>query len=143
MTQIDFYTHVSNKLQTACIVCKKALSQDLRVMILTPDEETTERVDRILWTHPATGFIPHVRARHRLAAVTPVIVDHDLSGVDRDELLLNLRLDTPEVFSRFQRLVEIVSTEEQDVAAGRQRFRWYRDRGYEVRAHDIRQAAAG
>lgn len=143
MTQIDFYTHVSNKLQTACIVCKKALSQDMRVMILTPDEETTDRVDRILWTHPATGFIPHVRARHRLAAVTPVIVDHDLSGVDRDELLLNLRLDTPEVFSRFQRLVEIVSTEEQDVAAGRLRFRWYRDRGYEVRAHDIRQAEAG
>jgi DNA polymerase-3 subunit chi len=142
MTQIDFYTHVSNKLQTACIVCKKALSQDMRVMILTPDEETTDRVDRILWTHPTTGFIPHVRARHRLAAVTPVIVDHDLAGVDRDELLLNLRLDTPEVFSRFQRLVEIVSTEEQDVAAGRQRFRWYRDRGYEVRAHDIRQGGA-
>lgn len=141
MTQIDFYTHVSNKLQTACIVCRKALAQDLRVMILTPDEDTTERVDRILWTHPATGFIPHVRARHRLASVTPVIVDHDLAGVERDELLLNLRLDTPEVFSRFQRLVEIVSTEEQDVAAGRQRFRWYRDRGYEVRAHDIRQSA--
>lgn len=143
MTQIDFYTHVSNKLQTACLVCKKALSRDLRVMILTPDEETTEHMDRILWTHPATGFIPHVRARHRLAASTPVIVDHDLAGVDCDELLLNLRLDTPEVFSRFQRLVEIVSTEERDVAAGRERFRLYRDRGYEMRVHDIRQGGAG
>ena len=142
MNQIDFYTHVSNKLQTACLICSKALGRGMRVMILTPDEEATERVDRMLWTYPATGFIPHVRARHRLAARTPVIVDHDLAAVERDELLLNLRLDTPEVFSRFQRLVEIVSTEEQDIAAGRMRFRWYRDRGYEVRAHDISQGAA-
>ncbi|MEO8039490.1 MAG: DNA polymerase III subunit chi [Betaproteobacteria bacterium] len=139
MTQIDFYTHVSNKLQTACLVCSKALGRGMRVMILTPDADTTDKVDRMLWTHPATGFIPHVRARHRLAATTPVIVDHELAGVERDELLLNLRLDTPDVFSRFQRLVEIVSIEEQDIAAGRQRFRWYRDRGYEVRAHDISQ----
>ncbi len=139
MTQIDFYTHVSNKLQTACLVCSKALGRGMRVMILTPDADTTEKVDRMLWTHPATGFIPHVRARHRLAATTPVIVDHELAGVERDELLLNLRLDTPDVFSRFQRLVEIVSIDEQDIAAGRQRFRWYRDRGYEVRAHDISQ----
>lgn len=142
MTQIDFYTHVSNKLQTACIICGKAMGRGMRVMILTPDEETTERVDRMLWTYPATGFIPHVRARHRLAARTPVIVDHDLASVERDELLLNLRLDTPEVFSRFQRLVEIVSTDEPDVAAGRTRFRWYRDRGYEVRAHDLSQSGS-
>jgi DNA polymerase-3 subunit chi len=78
-----------------------------------------------------------VRARHRLAAATPVIVDHSLDGVDRDELLVNLRLDTLEVFSRFRRLVEIVGTDEDDAAAGRQRYRWYRDRGYELRTHDI------
>jgi DNA polymerase-3 subunit chi len=137
MTQIDFYTHASNKLQTACTVCRKALAQGLRVMVLTPDEETTERMDRLLWTQPPTGFIPHVRARHRLAAATPVIVDHSLDGVDRDELLVNLRLDTLEVFSRFRRLVEIVGTDEDDAAAGRQRYRWYRDRGYELRTHDI------
>ena len=139
MTQIDFYTHVSNKLETACLLCGKALAKNMRVMILTPDEATTERLDKLLWTYPATGFVPHVRARHPLAAVTPVIVDHDLDGVDRDELLLNLRLDTPQVFSRFHRLVEIVSTEEEDVVAGRNRYRFYRDRGYELRSHDIGQ----
>ena len=39
MTQVDFYTHVSNKLDTACLLCTKALAQNKRVMILTPDAE--------------------------------------------------------------------------------------------------------
>jgi DNA polymerase-3 subunit chi len=106
-------------------------------MILTPDAGTTDELDRLLWTVPATGFIPHVRARHKLAPVTPVLIDHDLSGIERDELLLNLRLDTPEVFSRFQRLVEIVSLDDGDTVAGRARYRFYRERGYEIRTHDL------
>jgi DNA polymerase-3 subunit chi len=139
VTTIDFYTKVSDRIDTASRVCAKALQRGLRVMILTPDEETTQRVDRLLWTTPATGFLPHVRAAHPLAAVTPIIVDHDLSGVERDELLLNFRYDTPEVFSHFQRLVEIVTTEADDAAAARQRYRFYRDRGYEIRTHDLSQ----
>lgn len=137
MTQVDFYTHVSNKLETACLLCLKALAQKKRVMILTPDAQTTERVDHALWTYKATTFIPHVRARDPLAAVTPVIVDHDLAGVEHDDVLFNLRMDTTDVFSRFQRLIEIVGTDEDDVLAARHRYRFYRDRGYELRTHDL------
>jgi len=141
VTQIDFYTKVPDKIHTACRIVAKAVGAGLRVMVLTPDAGTTEELDRLLWTVPATGFIPHVRARHKLAPVTPVLIDHDLAGVERDELLLNLRLDTPEVFSRFQRLVEIVSLDEEDAAAARTRFRLYRDRGYEIRTHDLSGAS--
>lgn len=137
MTQIDFYTKVPDKLHTACRIVAKAVGARLRVMILTPDAGTTDELDRLLWTVPATGFIPHVRARHKLAAVTPVLIDHDLAGVERDELLLNLRLDTPEVFSRFQRLIEIVSADDGDTEAGRARYLFYRKRGYEIRTHDL------
>lgn len=140
MTQIDFYTKVAQKLQTACALCAKAIGRGMRVMVLTPDPDTTDRLDRLLWAHPATGFLPHVRARHRLAAVTPVIVDHDMTGYDGDELLMNLRMDTPDVFSRFQRLIEIVSLDEADVLGARQRYRFYRDRGYDIRSHDLSQA---
>lgn len=145
MTRIDFYHHATDKLRTACALSANALAARQRVIILTPDEQTTHLLDRLLWEHSDTGFIPHVRARHRLAAVTPVVLDHDLSGVEGDELLMNLRLDTPDVFSRFQRLVEIVGTAEADAAAGRGRYRFYRDRGYALNAHDLsaRGAAGG
>lgn len=141
MTQIDFYTRVTDRLQTACQLCAKALSHRLQVLVLTPDAATTERMDRLLWTTPAIGFIPHVRARHRLAPVTPVIVDHDPAGLTRDDLLLNLCPETPELFSRFQRVLEIVGTDEPDLSAGRDRYRFYRDRGYEIRSHDLGKAA--
>jgi DNA polymerase-3 subunit chi len=34
-------------------------------------------------------------------------------------------------------LIEIVSLDEQDRADARERFRFYRDRGYEIRTHDL------
>jgi DNA polymerase-3 subunit chi len=143
MTQIDFYTRVSDKLQTACVLCGKALARKMHVMVLTPDEATTERLDALLWSLPPIGFVPHVRARHRLADVTPVIVEHDVEALRGDDLLINLCTETPEAFSRYRRLAEIVGTAEADVLAGRQRYRFYRDRGYELRAHDLGQAPPG
>ena len=37
MTQIDFYTHVENKLSTACTLAGKAHARGLRVTVLLPD----------------------------------------------------------------------------------------------------------
>ncbi|RDJ93817.1 DNA polymerase III subunit chi, partial [Lacticaseibacillus rhamnosus] len=45
-------------------------------------------------------------------------------------------------FSRFQRLVEIVGTDASDRQAARERYRFYRDRGYEIRTHQLGEPAA-
>jgi len=52
-------------------------------------------------------------------------------------VLLNLRPECPQYFSRFRRLIEIVGVEDADRAGARERFRFYRDRGYEIRTHDL------
>lgn len=143
MTRIDFYTNVADRLQTACTLCGKAVARQMRVLVLTADAESTDRMDRLLWTHPPVGFLPHVRAGHRLAAVTPIVVDHDPGTLERDDLLLNLRPDTPELFSRFQRVIEIVGQDDEETQAGRLRYRFYRDRGYEITHHDLGATAPG
>lgn len=94
----------------------------------------------MLWSIPATGFLPHCRARDPLADVTPVIVDHDPGELTHDQVLLNLGSERPVFFSRFQRLIEIVTADEADRLAARERFRFYRDRGYEIRSHDMSQS---
>ncbi|TXF12096.1 DNA polymerase III subunit chi [Pelomicrobium methylotrophicum] len=137
MTQIDFYTRADDKLATACRLAAKAFQQGLRVLVLTPDAEITERVDRLLWTTPSTGFIPHCRNASPLAEVTPVIVDHEAEPLRHDEVLINLRRERPAFFSRFQRLVEIVSMDETDSQAARERYRFYQRRGYAIRHHDL------
>ena len=137
MTEVLFYANADNKLQTACTLTAKALARGMRVMLFTPDSATTERLSKLIWSAPATGFVPHCRSADRLAPVTPVIVDHVAEPLIHDQVLVNLCELTPPFFSRFQRLVEIVGTEEVDRAAARARFRFYRDRGYEIRTHNL------
>jgi DNA polymerase III subunit chi len=137
MTQIDFYTQVEDKLKTACRLAGKAFGLGMRVLVLCPDHDTAQRVDRLMWTTPPIGFVPHCAPSDPLAAVTPVIVAAEGAEPLHDEVLVNLGGERPVFFSRFQRLVEIVSIEDGDRANARARFRFYRDRGYEIRTHDL------
>lgn len=139
MTQIDFYTHVPDRLRMACVLSSKAFARGLKVTVLCVDESTVQRLDRMLWTTPAIGFVPHCAPDDPLAAVTPVILDWQGGSPLNDEVLLNLRPEWPPFFSRFQRLVEIVGLDEADRGVARERFRFYRDRGYEIQTHDVSQ----
>lgn len=137
MTQIDFYTHVDDKLKAACALAGKAHGRGLKVTIFCPDLETAQRFDRLLWSAPAIGFVPHCAPDDALAAETPVIVDYRGEKLLHDQVLINLRTEWPPFFGRFQRLLEIVGSADDDRAAARERFRFYRDRGYEIRTHDL------
>ena len=141
LTQIDFYFHAENKLQTACALSAEAYASGLRVLAFCPDPEASQKFSRMLWSTPAIGFIPHCAPDDRLAAVTPVIVDHDGANLLHDQVLLNLRHAWPAFFSRFQRLIEIVSLDEEDRRLARERYKFYRDRGYEIQSHDMSKSA--
>ena len=141
MTQVDFYFNVEDKLRTACMVSAKAYARGLRVLAYCADPEAGQKFSRMLWTSSATGFVPHCTADDRLVAVTPVIIDHDGSNPAHDDVLVNLRAELPSFFSRFKRLVEIVSIDEEDCRQARERFKFYRDRGYEILRHDLSQRA--
>ena len=138
MTQIDFYTNVEDKLATACRIVSKAYGLKHRVIVFCPDAETAQRVDRMLWISPATAFVPHCSSTDSLAPLTPVIVDYMGQEPLYDQLLLNLRREWPAFFGRFERLIEIVSLDEADREHARERYKFYRDRGYEIRTHDMR-----
>jgi DNA polymerase-3 subunit chi len=52
-------------------------------------------------------------------------------------VLVNLGQTTPTGFARFERLIEVVGLDQADREPGRERWRFYRDRGYQVTTHDI------
>ena len=137
MTQIDFYTNAPDKLATACRLAAKAYALGNKVVTLCADAETAQRIDRMLWLAPATGFVPHCEATSPLAAVTPIVIDHGGAEPVHDQVLMNLRDEWPAYFSRFERLVEIVTDDEEDKRRARERYKFYRDRGYEIRVRDL------
>jgi len=142
LTRVDFYFNADSRLQVACQLAAKALQQRLRVLVYAPDDAIARELDRMLWTYQAIGFVPHCMASDPLAVETPVLISRDAQPTGHDEVMMNLHIETPPAFSRFQRLVEIVGAEEADRQAARDRFRFYRDRGYEIASHDLAKGAA-
>lgn len=138
MTRIDFYLNAPSRLHVACKIAAKAVGQNLRVVVMAPDEALAREIDRLMWTTPATGFLPHCFSTDPLASETPVVIARNGATLPHDDLLLNLGSNPPDAFSRFKRLVEIVSGDDDaDKQAARQRFRFYKDRGYELHHHDL------
>lgn len=147
MTSIDFYFNAPDRLEVACRLAGKALQQKKRTLIFAPQPELAQRIDRLLWVNTATSFIPHCAARDPLAAETPVLIVGDEapptgSPAFSCEVLLNLSDECPPFFERHERLLEIVDQGEAQVLAGRARFKFYRERGYAIRNHDLSKAGA-
>ena len=136
MTQIDFYFNAQDRLQVACRLAAKVLAEGKRMLVYTPDTELAMRLDRMMWTWPAIGFVPHCAAHDPLAAETPVLIGGDDEAADIP-ILLNLSADCPPHFASFERLLEVVGAEEADREPARARFRLYKSRGYAIASHDL------
>ena len=141
MTEITFYTHADDPLDVARRVAAKAHGQGKQVMIYAPDAATADAIDRLLWTMPATGFVPHCRDSDALAGETPVLIGTRADALHRADVMINLHHEQPPAFARFERLVEIIGQDEAGMEQGRERYRFYKTRGYALHAHDLRQPA--
>ncbi|MFC3459358.1 DNA polymerase III subunit chi [Massilia haematophila] len=131
MTRIDFHTNIPDKLSYACRLARKAWSTRAKVVLLAEDAAQAAALNDALWTLSETDFIPHVLAGDPLAEQTPIIVtDRDDVALPHYEMLVNLTRRTPGMFSQFTRVFEIISTDEQDAAAGRQRYVAYKKQSY-------------
>lgn len=137
MTRVDFYSNAPDKLDLARIIAQKAYRQGLNIMVHSTDSQLLAELDRQWWLEAATGFLPHCPAEAGYAAITPIILGTDIGHLAHSDVLINLDHVTPSFFSRFQRLIEIVSTEAVDRGAARQRWRFYQQRGYATTNHDM------
>jgi DNA polymerase-3 subunit chi len=137
MTKVDFYTGTADKLRTVCQLSHKAMQHGLHTVISLPDAASCDALDKLLWQYPDTAFIPHCRCDTDDADQTPVVLSHDNDKFPHHDLLISLHNECMPFFSRFERVVEIIGLNEEDSRLGRERFKFYRDRGYELRHFDL------
>jgi DNA polymerase III subunit chi len=137
VTTIDFYFNAADRVSVACRLAGKAVQQQNRVLVYAPEPELAQKVDRTLWTFQAVSFVPHCLAGDALAQETPVLICSGDEAHGNRDVLINLGRECPPFFARHARLLEIVTQDEAERQAGRDRYAFYKARGYALRNHDL------
>lgn len=142
MTEILFYitegAAAQQYYQLARRIADKAVRNGHRVYIHHDDRETAAELDDYLWREPATGFLPHALAgADGDAEATPVVLGQGDNPGEHHDVLINLAQQVPDFFTRFERVAELVTGDENNRREARQRWKFYRDRGFPVRDHRL------
>lgn len=131
MTRIDFHSNVPQKIAYVCRLVRKAHAAGSKIVLRATDAQELQQLDQALWTFSEQDFLPHVSADDALAGQTPIILTaRDDIELPHHQVLINLSVQTPSNFARFERMLEIVADQEADRSAGRERYRFYKERGY-------------
>ena len=142
MTRVDFYFNAADKLDVARKLAGKVYQSGQQALLYTADERLAHELDAAIWSHDKLSFLPHVRCGHALAKATPLLIGTDAEALASPDVLINLDAVTPPGFSRFERLLEVVSQDPEDRRLARERYRYYKDRGYELKTHDLAEKQA-
>lgn len=144
MTRVDFYVlsdaDADNRTMLVCKLAEKAFRHDKAVFIHSDDNALLQLLDNQLWQFRADSFVPH-----RLLGADEIVnkVDSDPVQLSSGEpandrhVLINLASTVPTFFSRFERTLEVVNQAENVRDAGRERYRFYQQRGYPLHHHKM------
>lgn len=141
MTRVDFYLLGQNaeaRERMACRLTEKVWRLGHRVFLHVADPPAAQALDDLLWVFADGSFVPH--GLHDSGAASdehPVLIGHGEPPADWNDVLINLAPEVPQWFSRFTRVAELVGAAETDKAHGRDRFRFYRERGYPLETHNL------
>ncbi|MDE1555784.1 MULTISPECIES: DNA polymerase III subunit chi [Comamonas] len=137
--QVAFHFNAPDKLDYACRFIRKALRHDARVTVVAPMEHLRQ-LSAKLWKYAGHEFLAHALQGDdaELLALAPVALVEQAQASAHREVLLNLGLDMPQGFEAFAKVVEVVSSfDDEDRAHARVRWRAYQSAGHAIERHDL------
>jgi DNA polymerase-3 subunit chi len=141
MTRVDFYilrdTGESTCALFACRLTEKAVKQGHQVYINAESAAQLLQLDDLLWTFRAGSFLPHAVDIGEDNGASPVLLAHDREPGNSHDVLVNLSNEVPPFFSRFNRVAELAGGNDAQRSEARNRYRFYKDRGYTLHTHQI------
>jgi DNA polymerase III subunit chi len=143
VTAVEFHTGVADPLAFACRLLRKACRQGARVAVTAPPA-VLAALDERLWTFDAQSFVPHLRwtpARPAQAARTPIWLIEGEPPAASPPVLVNLGAAPVAAAAAFERIIEIVSDDDEDRRAGRARWRAYEAQGLSITHHNAARQA--
>lgn len=139
MTLVGFYVVQSSepgqRLRVAARLADKAFQRGHRIFINASDETQACELDELLWHFRPASFLPH--GLHGQEHSETISIGWGQEPDTHNDLLINLQLEIPSFFSRFQRVAEVVTQEPISLAALRKSWTFYNERGYQLEKHDL------
>ena len=139
MTRVDFYVVKSSgadaRLSVAARLTEKALGRGHRVFINCDSQDQLAMLDDYLWRFKPSSFVPHSPVSNDTEE--QVVLGFEDAPGSHNDVLINLALAPPSFFARFERVAEVVTQDESSLAALRDAWRHYKDRGYPLTKHDL------
>jgi DNA polymerase-3 subunit chi len=137
MTRVSFYVLKSiepeQRQAFACRLAEKIYHQGQQVYIHTENDSQSAALDEALWALRPDSFVPHEQVSSGSDNASPVLIGHAETSPPRlMDVLINLTDQQPLFFSQFERVAEIIDDNAPVKQAGRERFQFYKQRGYEL-----------
>jgi DNA polymerase III subunit chi len=141
MPRADFYLidkprFRADPLLLVCELVKKAFAAEQPTLVLVRSRDQAEQLDEKLWEFDDTAFIPHqiVGDGDDDAITAVLILPPDATTPDRP-LVINLRDECAP--GLFERVLEVIPADEAERAGSRERWKTYRQAGFDVAKHDM------
>lgn len=141
MTEVDIHYNLTDKANYACRLLRKMAARGAKAVVLGAPQQL-EQIDRMLWTFSPQDFLPHCRsnAPAGMLHASPIVLSESTPAMSADSasepILVNLGTDVPMGFEKHQRLIDLVGQDDAERAQGRLRWKYYKERGYPIKAHD-------
>lgn len=139
MTKVDFYkipgSGLQSRLQFACRLTEKAYSLGHRIHIQLDSQQDAKLLDDMLWQFAPSSFIPHALLTD--AEAEPVSIGTDLAAASHADVLINLAGKPCQIEDRFNRISEVLSSDDESVEQGRARYRFYQSKDYGLEYHEL------
>lgn len=140
MTEVSFYilnqAALAERINYACRLIEKAHKNRMSVIVHCESQDQAQVMDETLWSLKPERFIPHALLSEDIPSC-PVIISHGDEVPPPKDILINLSQKTPTFFSQFNRHFEILCQSADILAAGREKWRFFQDRGYPMKKFDI------
>ncbi len=150
MARIDFHSNVNDKLEYACRLTRKIWNtisegQPGRNIVIVGEQSDLKKLDKLLWTFSSVDFLPHCFIDDEAVVETPIVLTDDfvflaLASIPHSDVMIHLGMRMPEtvpaLVARFPRIVEVVTVNEAEQLAGRNRYKSYQDLGHELHNFD-------
>tara|TARA_R110002049_G_scaffold9501_7_gene48334 strand:- start:1277 stop:1702 length:426 start_codon:yes stop_codon:yes gene_type:complete len=141
MTRVSFYilkgSEDHDRQVFACRLIEKAYKQGNQIYIHTDNADKAEQINQVLWSFRTDSFVPHQFIDSANADNCPVLIGYNSKPPRLMDLLINLGDEQPIFFSQFERVAEFINDDKELKLLGRERYRFYQQRGYELSTHKI------